>query len=194
VKKTKTLLLLGAMLMLGSCASKQQVAVSPPTSKVPLPTAPHSLEPPAHPGEAPAQDPVSVLISKVEAAYNQGMQEYRSGNLPEAKRQFDLALGLLLESKMDIQDNSRLEDEFEKLVENTYGLEVATLENGDTLSQHEYEPAPIESFAGLTFPVDPKVRARVQRELMSVHSDLPLVSNDYVLLIRCCNGWESTSP
>lgn len=182
MKKTKALLVLGVVLALGSCASKQQVAVSPPTSKVPSIQAPQAPQPPAHAVEAKAQapDPVSVLIAKVEAIYNQGMAEYRSGNLPAAKRQFDLALSLLLESKMDIQGNNRLEDEFEKLVENTYGLEVATLENGDTLSQHEYEPAPIESFAGLTFPVNPKVRARIQRELLSVRSDLPLVSNDYV--------------
>ncbi|MCL5005498.1 MAG: LysM peptidoglycan-binding domain-containing protein [Acidobacteria bacterium] len=120
------------------------------------------------------------MIARVEAAYNQGMKEYRSGNLQAAKQHFDRALSLLLESKMDIQDNNRLDAEFEKVVENTYGLEVDTMENGDTLSQNEYEPAPIDSFSGLTFPVDPKVRARIQRELLSVRSDLPLVSNDYV--------------
>ena len=41
-------------------------------------------------------------------------------------------------------------------------------------------PAPIESIAKLTFPVDPRVKQRVQQELQSVHSDLPLVSNDLV--------------
>jgi len=166
----------------GSCASKQRVAVTPPTAKVPPPESlPIRSSPlPVQAADTGAQDPVSVLIAQVEAAYNQGMKEYRAGNLEAAKRQFDRALSLLLESKMDIQGNNRLQAEFEKVTGNTYGLEVATLENGDTLSQHEYEPAPIESFAGLTFPVDPKVRQRVQQELLSVRSDLPLVSNDYV--------------
>jgi membrane-bound lytic murein transglycosylase D len=54
------------------------------------------------------------------------------------------------------------------------------VERGDTLSAHIYEPAPIESFAGLTFPVDPKVKQLVQQELQSVQSDLPLISNDEV--------------
>ncbi len=181
-KKAKKALIVGVALVLGSCASKQRVAVTPPTSKVPPPKSlpVESLPLPVQAADTKAQDPVSVLIAQVEAAYNQGKQEYRAGNLEAAKRQFDRALRLLLESKMDIQDNNRLQAEFEKVVENTYGLEVATLQNGDTLSQHEYEPAPIESFAGLTFPVDPKVRQRVQQELLSVRSDLPLVSNDYV--------------
>ena len=182
VKQGKALFILGVVLVFGSCASKQRVAVKPPTSTVPPPQELpiQTLRPAAQAAEAQSQDPVSVLIAQVEVEYNQGMQEYRSGKLQEAKQKFDRALSMLLESKFDVQNSSRLDEEFEKLVENTYGLEVATLENGDTLSQHEYEPAPIESFAGLTFPVDPRVRARVQRELQSVRSDLPLVSNDYV--------------
>jgi membrane-bound lytic murein transglycosylase D len=48
------------------------------------------------------------------------------------------------------------------------------------LSVHNYEPAPLESFSGLTFPVDPRTKQRALEELKSVHSDLPLVSNDYV--------------
>ena len=52
--------------------------------------------------------------------------------------------------------------------------------DGDALSLHNYEPTPLESFSGLTFPVDPRTKQRVQEELKSVHSDLPLVSNDAV--------------
>lgn len=126
------------------------------------------------------QGPVGILISKVDAVYNEGLKQYHAGNLEQAKQDFDKALSLLLESRMNIQDHSRLQAEFDKLVENTYGLEVATAANGDTLSAHDYESAPIESFAGLTFPVNPKVRQRAQQELTSVRSDLPLVTNDYV--------------
>ncbi len=58
--------------------------------------------------------------------------------------------------------------------------EAASLEHGDALSLHNYEPTPLDSFSGLTFPVDPRTKQRVQEELKSVHSDLPLVSNDSV--------------
>lgn len=108
------------------------------------------------------------------------MKEYRAGKLQNARQNFDMALSLLLESGMDVQHSSRLKAEFDKLVETTYGLEASASANGDALSQHEYEPPPIESFAGLTFPVDPNVRQRAERELISVRSDIPLVTNDYV--------------
>ncbi len=177
------LLILAGVVVLGSCTSgNKKVAVSPPTSKAPLPESfpVRSLPSATEALKANSQDPVSVLISKVDAIYDNGMKEYHTGNLEQAKQDFDKALSLLLESRMDIQDNNRLDAEFGKLVENTYGLEVATAENGDTLSQNEYEPPPIESFAGLTFPVNPKVRQRAEQELGSVRSDLPLVTNDYV--------------
>ena len=41
-------------------------------------------------------------------------------------------------------------------------------------------PRPWNPFPVLTFPVDPRTKQRVQQELKSVQSDLPLVSNDSV--------------
>ncbi len=108
------------------------------------------------------------------------MQEYRAGNLQKARQDFDEALSLLLRSGMEVQSNPRLKAEFEKLVEKTYGLEASTTANGNALSQRDDESPPIESFADLTFPVDPRVRKRAELELISVRSDLPLVTNDYV--------------
>ncbi len=108
------------------------------------------------------------------------MADYRSGNLEAAKEAFDRALKTLLESNLDLENNERLGAEFDKLVEDIHGVELAAVERGDTLSEHRYEAPPIESFAGLTFPVDPKIKERVQQEVKLVRSDLPLISNDYV--------------
>ena len=108
------------------------------------------------------------------------MDDYRAGNMEKAKQEFDQALATLLESGQDIQGDERLSSEFDKIVENVYSVEAASLERGDALSLHNYEPTPLESFSGLTFPVDPRTKERVQQELQSVHSDLPLVSNDAV--------------
>ena len=108
------------------------------------------------------------------------MGDYRAGNLEKSKQEFDQALATLLESGLDIQGDERLSSEFDKIVENVYSVEAASLERGDALSLHNYEPTPLESFSGLTFPVDPRTKQRVQQELKSVHSDLPLVSNDAV--------------
>ena len=177
------LLILAVVIAFGSCGSgNRKVAVSPPTQEVPPPQ-PVSVQPPAPSAQVAAPevtDPVAALVSKVEGIYDEAMTQYHAGNLQQAKQDFDNALSLLLESGMDVQNNTRLKAEFEKLVENTYGLEASTSANGDTLSQHDYAPPPIESFAGLTFPVDPRVRQRAEQELASVRSDMPLVTNDYV--------------
>jgi membrane-bound lytic murein transglycosylase D len=119
-------------------------------------------------------------VIQVEDLYAAGMADYRTGNLEKAKEGFDQALALLLESTLDVQGDDRLNAEFDRLVENVYSAEVTALERGDTLTPHNYEPSPIESFSGLTFPVDPKVKERAQQELKSVRSDLPMVSNEYV--------------
>jgi membrane-bound lytic murein transglycosylase D len=137
------------------------------------------MVPPEQP-PVPAPDPSAVLVSQVEALYKAGMGDFRSGNLEGAKEQFDQAVEKLLESKLDLQGDDRLSAEFDKLVEDVYDAEAAALERGDSLSPHNYVPSPLESFSGLTFPVDPKIKQRAQQELKAVRSDLPLVSNDYV--------------
>src|SRR5207247_291403 len=101
-------------------------------------------------------------------------------SLHNAMHEFDRALGMLLESKLDVETDEQLSAEFDKLVDDIHGVELAAIERGDTLSEHKYEAPPIESFAGLTFPVDPKVKQQVQQEIKSVRSDLPLISNDLV--------------
>jgi peptidoglycan lytic transglycosylase D len=108
------------------------------------------------------------------------MVEYRAGNFDKAKIKFDQAVSLLLESNLDLTANERLNKEFEKLVDSIHGLEVASVENGSGPEGRKEEPAAIESFSGLTFPVDPNVKERAQKEVSSVHSELPLVSNDLV--------------
>jgi membrane-bound lytic murein transglycosylase D len=183
LEKKLYFLVLAAVIVLGSCGSgNRKVAVKPPTSTVPPPSAivtqAHSVPAPAT--QAKPVDPVEALIAKVDSAYNKGMEEYHAGKFQQAKDDFDKALSMLLESGLDIQSDSRLNAEFNKLVENTYGLEASSSANGETLSQHDYEPPPIESFTGLTFPVDPRVRERAEQELTSVHSDIPLVTNDDV--------------
>ncbi len=121
-----------------------------------------------------------MLVTHAEVLYNAGMKEYQAGNMDNARQDFDKALSILLESNYRIAEDERLSNEFDKLVENIHQVEVATLERGDVLTDKKYVPAPIDSLSNLTFPVDPNVKQRVPEQLTSVHSDLPLVSNDLV--------------
>lgn len=128
----------------------------------------------------PENDSVESLIARVEKQYESGMADYRAGKPEAAKQKFDQALAMMLQSNYDLAGDERLSTEFSKLVEDINSAELAAIERGDTMAVRKYEAPPIESFAGLTFPVDPKIKARVQQEVKSVQSDLPLVSNDYI--------------
>jgi membrane-bound lytic murein transglycosylase D len=125
-------------------------------------------------------DVIDLLIERVDATYTTAMANYRAGKVDQAKDEFDRAVSLLLQSGWDIQGDERLSAEFDKLVENIHSVELTAIERGDSLSEHRYEAPPIESFAGLTFPTDPRIKQQVQQEIQSVRSDLPLVSNDLV--------------
>jgi membrane-bound lytic murein transglycosylase D len=179
----KALCCLAAVVLLTGCATtgkRRPVAQVPPAPPVlqalPLGSSDHLFRS-AH---APIPDAIDLLVIQAEGLYAAGMADYRTGNLEKAKEGFDQALALLLESRLDVQGDDRLNAEFNRLVENVYSAEVTALERGDTLTPRNYEPSPIESFSGLTFPVDPKVKERAQQELKSVQSDLPMVSNEYV--------------
>jgi membrane-bound lytic murein transglycosylase D len=174
---------LGMAVLLNGCAAtpKRTAVVQVPAPPPPLETLPLKATDRILPLEiASAPDDVEVLLKQVDDFYQAGMGDYRTGNLEEAKAAFDQALSTLLESGLDIQGDDRLSSAFNKIVENVYTAEGAALEHGDTLSPHNYEPAPLDSFSGLTFPVDPRVKQQAQEELKSVHSDLPLISNEFV--------------
>jgi membrane-bound lytic murein transglycosylase D len=179
---------LSAVALALSCAAEKQTTIvqapaPTPVAQSVLPKAPAA--PPAHPAApAAAPDPNATLASQItsqaQVLYKAGIADYRSGNLEGAKEKFDQAVEKLLESNLDIQGDDRLSSDFDKLTEDIYAAEAAALERGDTLSPHNYVSPPIESFSGLTFPVDPRIKQQAQQELKAVKSDVPLVSNDYV--------------
>jgi len=182
--KLKPLFCLAVVVALGACTTTQTpkpvthpavAALAPPAS---LPVTQPALPPQTIKTIVP--DAVAGVIQQAEALYASGMDDYRAGNFDKARSKFDQAVSVLLESKLDVSADERLNNEFDKLVENIHALEVASLENENTPTGHKEEPAAIEAFAHLTFPVDPNVKERAQKELKSVHSDLPLVSNDLV--------------
>src|SRR6202041_3255697 len=126
----------------------------------------------------PASDPVGDLVASVEKEYQAGLANYQAGHPDAAKQNFDNAFNALLESKLDIRSDNRLEKEFERIAE---GINQMSL--GDLASPSEAqnsEPAPIDETNGITPPADPSVRAKAQAEVKSTHSDLPLMMTDQV--------------
>jgi len=126
-------------------------------------------------------DPIAALIDQAEKEYQAGQTNYQTGHLVAARLNFDNAFNLLLESPYDIHADARLQREFDRVVNGASSLELAALEQGDGFTQQKSEPAPIDEANEVTFPVDPNVKAQAEAEILSTHSDLPLMLTDPVV-------------
>jgi len=176
---------LAVVVALGACATAEKhqpvvPAPPPPSAWKPEPLPLPKSTPATQAAQKLFPDSSTLLIQQAEALYAAGMVDYRAGNFEKARQKFDQAVSVMLESKLNLSADDRLNAEFNKLVEDVHSLEVASLESYEALNGHREVPAPIDSIATLTFPVDPQVKERAEEELRSVHSDLPLVSNDFV--------------
>ncbi|MDE3180076.1 MAG: transglycosylase SLT domain-containing protein [Acidobacteriota bacterium] len=187
--RAKYFILLLAVLAIASCETTElhkplvklpSAAMAPAPVKVavaPPPSAPKTPPKPVNPSKITA---ISQLIDRAEADYTAGVEDYQNGDFEKARQEFDQSLGVLLTSPYDIRSDKRLSQEFDLLADHINSAEVIAFQQGNSLSAHQYQPTPIESFSGLTFPVDPNVARRVQEEVKSVHLDIPLISNETV--------------
>ncbi len=119
------------------------------------------------------------LIQNVENAYQNGLANYRNGNLLAAKSNFDYAVDLMLAPGVDLKSDPELSDEFDRIVDAVNTLEMDALKQGTGLTAPA-EPTLVDVANSATFTVDPAIRAEAEASLKTTQSDLPLVMNDYV--------------
>ena len=118
------------------------------------------------------------LVASVENKYQAGLAKYQAGQADAAKEDFDNAFNALLESKLDIRSDDRLQKEFDRISE---GVNQLNLSDSAADSEAEKsEPAPIDETNGITPSADANTRAKAQAEIKSTHSDLPLMMTDQV--------------
>jgi membrane-bound lytic murein transglycosylase D len=170
-------------ILLAGCGPSKTASIPP--DAVPDDTAPAlPATPPTPVPEQPAQQTfhrqrVDQIIDQVEKAYANGEAAYRKGHLPEAKAEFDRAVDLMLTGGLDIKSEPRLQDEFDRIVDQVNALEMEALKLGNGFAP-KVEPSPADVASDVTFEVDPNVVARAKTQLATTKSDLPLMVNDYV--------------
>ena len=168
--------------LLAGCTPTQHAVPqsSAPRATAPaLPVTPQQTPQPALPAKTQQQQRVQALIDQVEKAYSNGQTDYRKGDLPAAKAEFDRAVDLMLTSGIDIKSDTQLQDEFDRTVDAVNGLEMEALKQGNGFVPKE-EPTPADVASDVTFAVDPNIVAKARSELATTKSDLPLMVNDYV--------------
>ena len=173
-----------AVLLAGCNPSKNARAPqkSPPQATAPAlaSAAPRQQYPAAATPQATEQQRrAQALIAQVEQAYSTGAADYRKGNLPQAKAEFDRAVDLMLTSGIDIKSDAQLQDEFDRIVDAVNSLEMEALKEGNGFAP-KVEPSPADVASDVTFAVDPNIVARARTDLATTKSALPLMVNDYV--------------
>ena len=128
----------------------------------------------------PKPDPVTDLVANAEKEYQAGEERFKAGDLEAAKRSFDHAVDMLLQSPADVRSDERVQRELERVLEGVNRPELAALQSDNPAPQQKAEPAPIDEVNDVTPPVDPNVKARAEAEIKATHSDLPLMLTDQV--------------
>jgi membrane-bound lytic murein transglycosylase D len=129
----------------------------------------------------PITDARQLLIHRVEEKFASGEQNYKAGHLEAARKDFDDAVDWMLQSGYDPNADPQLSELFHRVVDTVYTYELQAFRAGDGFNEAPAVPAPIDEVAEMTFPVDPRLKARAEEAAKNISHDLPLTVNDEVL-------------
>jgi membrane-bound lytic murein transglycosylase D len=173
---------------LGGCATRPSGPVpkaAPPA--VPAPSAPTQAaqaEKPLPPPKA-ALDPIDALIAESQARFDAGRRELAVGHLESARREFDAAIDVLVQSPYGARYDARLREQFERLIDRISAHEMAALAEGDGFTEKRYEPASIDALLAestfATVAASAKTGEIVASDLARTVHDVPIPQNERVL-------------
>ncbi len=121
-------------------------------------------------------------MARAEELYLEGYKLYQLGDKEGARKQFDQALDLVLNSRSEPVNRSAFDKRFEELVQKIYRIDV-DIQRSEKPGEEQpaFDKAPIDDILSLTFPVDPKMKMKVREEVGATVSQLPLEASDAVL-------------
>jgi membrane-bound lytic murein transglycosylase D len=184
--------LVSALLIVGVFNNPASTIASSPSDKSSKAPAAITTEIPVLPLDNPARrnmiwlttpvtDARQVLIHRVEEKFAAGEQNYKAGHLEAARKDFDDAVDWMLQSGYDPNSDPQLSEVFHRVVDTVYTYELQAFRAGDGFNEAPAVPAPIDEVAEMTFPVDPRLKARAEEAAKNISHDLPLTVNDEVL-------------
>lgn len=122
-----------------------------------------------------------LLIQQAEEKYRLGRKFYQDRDFEKARSEFDASIDLMLRASENPTDHTLFEYKLDELIEAIHRLDLAGMGAAVLETQPQFEKAPNEDIVQMTFPVDPRIKDRVQSELKNISSELPLMVNDTVL-------------
>jgi membrane-bound lytic murein transglycosylase D len=130
-----------------------------------------------------------LLIDQAEARFQAGKKFYNDRDLDRARVEFDAAIGIMLQASDNPTDRTLYECKMEDMVDSIHRYDLSGMGAAVVEAELQYDKAPLEDIVQMTFPVDPRIKDKVQTEIKTTSSALPLVVNDVVLgYINYFNG------
>jgi membrane-bound lytic murein transglycosylase D len=190
-----------AALAAGGCSYTTQTAKvhAPFVPPAPKP-APAAIlpEPPVTPASSPVLAITSVLrdsfqlsearraaesqIQLANLRFQRGKGLYQANDMAGARVEFNAAIDLMLQaSSQDPGDRQEFGRRLDEMVDAIHRYDLAGLGASETVEEGQFEKVPLEDILQMTFPVDPRMKAKVREQVAATASQLPLMVNDAVL-------------
>ncbi len=122
-----------------------------------------------------------LLIQKAEQSFQSGRRSYQAGKMDQARAAFDRAVELMLAASDSVVDRHAFDQKFDDMVESIHRSDLNGLGVMANVDEPGFEKSPLEEIIQMTFPIDPKLKNKVQSEILATVSQLPLSFNDAVL-------------
>lgn len=123
----------------------------------------------------------NLILQRSARHLSDGRMAYFEGNLPVARREFDLAVQVLLEAPDALPDRLRIERRLEEVSELIYRFDTEKMGAGETSDSVTFDKAPIDEISHMTFEVDQRLTPQVTHEVQQTPSGIPLEMTDPVL-------------
>jgi membrane-bound lytic murein transglycosylase D len=123
-----------------------------------------------------------ALIQQAYLRLQHGKGLYQANDIVNARKEFDIAVDLMFAaSAQDPGDRQVFGRKLDEMVDAIHRFDLAGLGASEGTQEGKYDQAPLEDILKMTFPVDPRLKAKVREQVAATASQLPLTVNDTVL-------------
>lgn len=125
--------------------------------------------------------PSDLLIQQAEERFRTGRKAFQDHDYDRARSEFDGAIDTMLAASVNPTDRTLFQSKLEDMVDAIHRDDLSAMGAAVPDEAPGFDKAPLDDIVTMTFTVDPKIKDKVQSEVKSTASALPLVVNDTVL-------------
>ena len=122
-----------------------------------------------------------LLVQQAEEKFRSGSKYYATGDFESARTDFDAAVELMLRASENPTNRSLFQRTFDDMVDSIHRFDLSGMGAADNSGDQGFDKAPIDDLLQLTFPVDLRLKDKVESQMKTTSSVLPLTVNDAIL-------------